>query len=142
MAINQNQALYSILGTAYGGNGQSTFALPDLRGRAAASGGGQTPLGGTQGVETVALTTLQIPSHLHVLQASSAAGTKSSPAAAVWATSPANTLQYLKSGQTDGTIMAASASGPGGQGQGHPNMPPMTVMNFIIALQGIYPSRT
>jgi microcystin-dependent protein len=138
LAIATNQALFSILGTTYGGDGVRTFQLPDLRGRAAMHFG-QNPQGGTGGQEQVFLSTQQIPSHIHVANASNAAATASSPANAVWAPSTGNDLQYAP---TADTTMAPTALGGGGQGQGHDNMHPSLVLNFIIALAGIFPSRT
>jgi microcystin-dependent protein len=139
MAINQNQALFSILGTMYGGNGVTTFNLPDLRGRGAVAAGSQPP-GGTGGAETVTLTTPQSPSHTHIPQASSKDGSQPGPAGAVWAKSTGGANQFVADSAPN-AMMAAAASGPGGQGQAHPNMPPVLVVNFIIATQGIYPSR-
>lgn len=137
LAIAQNQALFSLLGTTYGGNGVTTFALPDLRGRAAQHGPQQ---GVTGGVENVQLNQTQIPAHTHQVNAITAEGTTASPTGAVWAGSPGSDLQYTPAATVD-TLMAANAIGPGGADQPHSNMPPSTVMNFIIALQGIFPSR-
>jgi microcystin-dependent protein len=140
LAVQQNQVLFSLLGTTYGGNGVTTFNLPDLRGRAAIAAG-RTVLGGTGGAEAVALVGPQLPAHTHKAKAVSTPGTQATAAGGIWAGSTKTDNQYLKAG-TANVSMSPTASGPGGQGQAHDNMPPMTVLNFIIALQGIYPSRT
>ena len=139
MAISQNQALFSLLGTTYGGNGIQTFALPDLRGRAATLSSGVNPLGATGGVETVTLLMSQIPTHTHQAQAVNVDGDLAPPLNAIWAKSTGGDNQYATAG-TD-VLMAPGALPGGGGGQPHDNMPPMLVLNFIIALQGIYPSR-
>ncbi len=139
LAIAQNQALYSLLGNTYGGDGRVNFALPDLRGRAAMHAG-DTPLGANGGVETVQLNQAQIPAHTHIPQAISAAGTLAPPNNNVWAASSGGDSQYTPAAASADVTMAPTASGPGGSNQPHDNMPPMQVLNFIIALQGIYPS--
>jgi microcystin-dependent protein len=138
MAINQNQALFAILGTTYGGDGVTTFKLPDLRGRAALHPGTVNPLGTLGGAEVVTLTAQQIPSHTHVVNAVSAIGTLVSPANSIWAASEKTDLQY---GTTTDTTMSSIALDSGGEGQPHENMHPSLVVNFIIALSGIFPSR-
>lgn len=138
LAIAQNQALFSILGTTYGGDGRTTFNLPDLRGRAATSAG-QTPIGGAAGAEAVALNVAQIPPHTHTAQAISADGTQPSPTGGIWAKSPNNADQFVLD-KAPNVPMVATASGPGGQGEAHPNMPPALVVNFIIATQGVFPA--
>ena len=142
MPINQNTALFSLLGTTYGGNGQSTFALPDLRGRTAI-GQGQGPglssrtMGESLGVEAITLSTAQLPLHGHTQQASGTAATAAAgPSGAPG--SSATTMFYGGSPQID---MAASAVAASGGGQPHPNMAPFAALNFIIALQGVFPSR-
>jgi microcystin-dependent protein len=139
LSIAQNQALFSILGTTYGGNGIQTFALPNLQCRSAMHTGNVNPLGAQGGTETVALNATQLPLHTHGVNAASAVGTAASPSGNVWAGSSGNDLQYA-SGTPD-VVMAPNASGPGGSDQPHNNMPPVTVLNFIIALAGIFPSR-
>jgi len=139
MSIPQNQALFAILGTQYGGDGISTFALPDLRGRAAMNMGSNA-VGATGGVEAVQLSLAQIPAHTHNVMAISAAGTSAAPANGIWAASTGGDLQYAAAG-TANAMMATTASGPGGADHLHDNMPPVTVLNFIVALQGIFPSK-
>jgi microcystin-dependent protein len=140
LAISQNQALFSLLGTAYGGNGVSTFNLPDLRGRAATAASPQTPLGGAGGVENVTLLPQNLPAHTHLPMAVGAAGTQAGAAGGMWAGSSKGDSQYLKAGTANVAMSPAAIAGGGGN-QAHSNMPPMTVVNFIIAVSGIYPPR-
>jgi microcystin-dependent protein len=138
MAIDQNDALFNLIGTTYGGDGQSTFALPDLQSRVPVHVGPGFALGQSGGVETVTLTTSQIPAHSHVPQANSSPGTQSSPAGGVWAQS---TLGQFSSPPPSVT-MAAAALGQAGGSQPHDNMVPFLVVNFILSLFGIFPSQT
>jgi microcystin-dependent protein len=143
LPINQNQALFSILGTQYGGNGQTTFALPDLRGRVAIHQG-QGPglssyvVGQRAGAESHTLGILEMPAHSHVARCSSAAGVAVGPAGQVPARNAAQVPQY---GSTADTIMAANAIGNTGGSQAHQNMQPFLALNYIIALQGTFPSQ-
>lgn len=141
MPIALNQALFSILMTTYGGDGVSTFKLPDLRGRAAAGVGSQYPLGMQQGLEGVALIAGQMPVHTHApVNGMSVAATQANPTGNMWATT--TTAEGYNYGPATGLqAMAANALQNTGGGQPHDNMHPSTVLNFIIALQGIYPSR-
>ncbi len=144
LSISSNTALFSLLGTTFGGNGTTTFALPDLRGRVP-MGWGQGPglsprtLGEVGGTETVTLTNTQIPAHTHTLNAVSEAGDVSAPGGAFLANSGALDKEY----KTTGTVVAMSSSAIGiaGGSQPHANLPPFLVLNFYIALQGIFPSR-
>ena len=143
MPIAQNTALFMLLGNAYGGNGQNTFALPDLRGRVPVQSGqgpGLTPRlrGEAPGAETHTLSVAEIPAHAHPLGASAANGNSDAPAGGVMARSPAAVPQYAAN--ADATL-AASAVSPTGGSQPHNNMQPYLTLNFIIALQGIFPSR-
>lgn len=143
MAIGQNTALFSILGTAYGGNGQSTFALPDLRGRVpvhVGQGPGLTDrlLGEPIGSEGHTLSVNEIPPHTHPLGASAANGISDAPAGGVMARSPAGVPQFAAG--NDSTLDPSAVASTGGS-QPHNNMQPYLTLNFIIALQGIYPSR-
>jgi microcystin-dependent protein len=140
LPINQNQALFSLLGTYYGGDGRTTFALPDLRGRIPVGAGeppagSSYPLGATGGQETVGLTTGQLPAHAHAVNASSAAATKKSPAAAF----PAGGGAYAAE---QNVRMKAAMIGRTGGGEGHENRQPYLSLNYIIALQGIYPAQS
>ena len=143
LPINQYQSLYSLLGTNYGGDGRTTFGLPDVRGRVLiheGSGPGLTPrqLGSRSGTETETLTANEMPVHTHSLQASSGAATAVTPTNNVLA-SPGRTRLY-DSGSAN-VNMNANAILPSGSGQAHNNMQPYTTLNCIIALQGIFPPR-
>jgi microcystin-dependent protein len=138
LPISQYDALFALLGTTYGGDGQTTFALPDLRGRVPMHQGNGHVLGETAGAETVTLTTDQLPSHSHVPQANSA-GTATGPAGNVWANSAA--LQFAPS-SSPLQPMNAGAVGAAGGGQPHDNTPPFQAVNFVIALEGIFPTRS
>ena len=138
LAIQQYSALFSLLGTTYGGNGQTTFSLPDLRGRVPIGFGQGNGLsnyveGQTGGVESVTLQASQIPSHSHAPLASTADETTNRPGGAY------PTKGGVYSGSTDNTVMGATTASGGGQA--HENRPPFLALNYIIAVEGIYPSR-
>jgi len=147
LAISQNTALFSLLGTVYGGDGQTTFALPDLRGRVPihpGTGVGLSPrsLGETGGAETVALAESQLPSHTHTAtpKCNSGVANQQSPVGNVPAVEAAGvTATYSDQGYN--ADMATWLTDAAGGSQDHDNMPPFLAVNFIIALQGIYPSR-
>lgn len=145
LSISQNTALFSLMGTTYGGNGITTFALPDLRGRCPinyGSGAGEYySLGRVGGNHEHTLSTAELPSHNHSLAASSALATSGAPAGAL----PG------RKGRLGRDLFAAPANQVGlnqqalsqaGSGQAHANMQPFLVLNFIIALQGVFPSRS
>ena len=141
--ISQNTALFSLLGTTYGGDGRTNFALPDLRGRApmhAGSGPGLTPrsLGESGGAETVTVTPAQAPAHSHAFRASSGGANSADPSGNVLANAGAKAL--YAAGAAD-TPMSAGAVAPAGGEQPHNNLMPYLAVSFIIALQGIFPSR-
>lgn len=143
LAIADYEALFTLIGTIYGGDGQTTFALPDLRGRIPVHQG-QGPglaanytLGEQSGSETVTLTTSQVPSHAHPAQAQSAAGNQAGPGGGIWAASGQNQF----SANTPSADMSAAAIGSAGSGQPHDNMAPFQAVSFIIALEGIFPSQ-
>ena len=145
MAINQNQALFSLLGTTYGGDGTTTFALPDLRGRVPIHMG-QGPglsnyvIGQTGGTENTTLLATNLPSHTHPLIATSEAGSTSDPTGAYLGNTGALDREYNITGTT--VQMNAGAIGlSSGGSQPFNNMQPFLTMNYIIALQGIFPSR-
>jgi microcystin-dependent protein len=149
LAISQNDALFALIGTTYGGDGQVTFALPDLQGRVVI-GTGQGPgsatnyvLGQKGGTEEVALTLNQIPSHRHTLLASSSsAGAVSAPAGLVpSANSNSGVLPYAAGTATPVVSMAATAVTMAGGNQPHENMPPFLCLSHIIAVEGIFPSQ-
>ncbi|MFN8491587.1 MAG: tail fiber protein [Caldilineaceae bacterium] len=140
LSISANQALFSLIGTTYGGDGQTNFALPDLRGRAPmhmgqGNGLSSRPLGERGGVETVALQVDQLPAHSHTALAYGTVGNQADPYQATWA--PSLLAQF--SSNPANTGMNATAIAPTGSGFAHKNMPPYLVINFIIALEGIYP---
>lgn len=139
LPINQNQALFSLLGTTYGGDGQTTFALPDLRGRTpihrGASTGPSHPLGEQSGEETHALGTNEMPQHRHEIRASSAGADTPIPQDNVLA---AAANLYARPGDLT-ELRGGSITAIGG-GQAHENMQPFLTLRFCIALQGLFPS--
>lgn len=137
MSIPQNQALFALIGTAYGGNGVSTFNLPDLRGRVAVHMGNAIQRGNAGGEETHTLTITEMPLHQHIVKGSSAPPNQSSPSGNNWAAAPENVFTKQPS---DGQLNPA-AIGVAGESQGHPNLQPYLAVNYCIALQGIWPSR-
>lgn len=139
LLIATNQPLFSILGTTYGGNGQTHFALPDLRGRSPMHVGTQTPLGERKGEESHALTTAEMPAHRHAMLATQRVADTAQPAGArPAATAVSGPSIYADRGRA--TALEATAIGVAGSGQPHPNMAPYVTLNFIIALQGVYPA--
>jgi microcystin-dependent protein len=137
LPINQNQALFSLLGTSYGGNGQTTFALPDLRGRAPIHVGQGFIQGQAGGQEFHTVTQNEMPQHNHLVGANSTAGGTTSPSGALLAKAPAN----LYGSPANLVAMAPSSVSNVGGSQPHENRQPFLVLNFIIALQGVFPSR-
>jgi microcystin-dependent protein len=138
LPISENQTLFQLIGTTYGGDGQTTFALPDLRGRVPIHQGNGFVLAQTGGAETITLTTNQIPSHSHVPVANSGTGTSSNPANNVWAAQPA-LMQYSAAGSANVTLPANTLANTGGS-QPHDNFQPYLCVDFIISLFGIFPS--
>jgi microcystin-dependent protein len=137
LPINQNQALFSLLGTMYGGDGRTTFALPDLRDRAPMHLNGVNHLLGQAGGEAAhVLSTSELPSHTHVVSARATAST-GSPSGALWAAGSQPGFAAAPN-----TAMAAAAVAPSGGGVAHDNMPPFLVIKFGIAITGIFPSQT
>lgn len=136
LPINQNQALFSLLGTTFGGDGRTTFALPDLRGRVPIHvGSGHTS--GERGGETQhTLTATELPAHVHMVAARSADGDQQAAAGNVLATTP---NQVYDSAAPNVSMTATSVASVGGS-QAHANMQPYLVVSFFIALQGIFPS--
>ncbi len=140
LPIAQNAALFSLLGTTYGGNGTSTFQLPNLQGATPihmGTGGGGTYVEGlTGGVVNVTLNTTQIPSHSHQAESVSTVANLEPAAANAWA----NSAQNPYAASANATMSGSAVQSTGG-GQPHPNQPPYLVLNYVIALQGIFPSR-
>ncbi len=148
LPINQNAALFSILGTQYGGDGQTNFALPDLRGRVPIHMGqgpglSNRPIGSKSGAETHTLTTNQIPSHNHnaILRASDAEGTSASPTDLIIAKSGSGDPDYNGAEINSALRSDSIAVGNTGGNQSHNNMQPYLTLNYQIALVGIFPSR-
>jgi microcystin-dependent protein len=137
LPINQNQALFSLLGTTYGGDGRTTFALPNLKGRVPVHAGGGISLGQSGGEETHTLTLAEMPSHTHAAIAGANPADQASPAAGFWA--DGNVPAY--SSGTPGADMASQAVALAGGDQPHANLPPFLVVNYVIALAGIFPTR-
>jgi microcystin-dependent protein len=136
--ISENETLFNIIGTTYGGDGEATFALPDLRGRVPIHQGNGFVLAETGGSEEVTLTTNQIPLHSHVPVANSGNGTSTDPSNNVWAAQPA-LLQYSGPGTAD-VILAANTLSISGGSQPHINFQPYLCVDFIISLFGIFPA--
>ncbi|RYD59408.1 MAG: phage tail protein [Sphingobacteriales bacterium] len=153
LPISENDALFTLLGTTYGGDGQTTFGLPDLRGRVPVSQGRSTTgttyvLGQSAGVETVTLTTAQMPAHQHTFSVSNSPGTQVSASNAYLAnpvdpTTNNKTVLFYLPDSVEETIqgLLPDSLTPAGGSQPHENRMPYTTINYIIATQGIYPSQ-
>ena len=136
--INTFQSLFSILGTNYGGDGRTTFALPDLRGRVPMHVGNGHNLGEKSGEETVPLTIGEMPQHIHTAQATDdATNIVNDMTGTVLAQGPPGSNPYLSF--TGGATMAAGTLSSTGNGQGHDNMSPWLAIHFIIAITGVLP---
>jgi microcystin-dependent protein len=140
LTITDNAALFALIGTTYGGDGQNTFALPNLQSRVIIhQQGNNYVIGGNAGVELVTLTTSQLPIHNHAAECSSSAGSQSSPVGHLWAADAAGlTAEYSNSQNGQ---MNPGAIGQSGGSQPHENRMPFLAMNYIIALFGIFPSQ-
>ncbi len=160
LAISTNTALFSLIGTFYGGNGQNNFALPDLRGRVPLHTGGNSGqgaglsvyvLGQYAGTETVALTTTQIPAHSHAFNVNSLLGNSAAPSGTTYlsaspVTGSGPNATALKTYTTDTSAGNIVSLNPGaissvGGSQSHNNLQPYLAVNYVIALQGVFPSR-
>lgn len=139
LSIAENEALFSLLGTTYGGDGQTTFALPDLRGRVPIHRSTTYPLGSKAGTETVTLITNQLPAHTHTVNASTAPGDAENPSNALWAQSPQTSYDNTAN-PTLAAMNPTSVTSVGGN-QPHDNMMPTLTVSYIISLYGIYPSQ-
>jgi microcystin-dependent protein len=139
LPINQYSALFSLLGVQYGGDGRTNFALPDLRGRAPIHFGATHQQGAKDGAETVTLLPSQLPAHNHMLVGTSQAGQKFIPAGALSQIAPTTAFAYAPDTTTlplnPGCVLPAGSGGP------HSNMQPYLVLNYCIALFGVYPAR-
>lgn len=141
LPISENETAFQLIGTTYGGDGESTFALPDLRGRLPLHQGNSFILAETGGVEEVTLTVNQIPAHSHPLLASVQPGSSSAPQGQVLATPP-SLRRFVEEGSgTDSVLAPQSISATGGS-QPHTNFQPYLCVNFIFSLYGIFPSPT
>lgn len=139
LPINQNQALFALLGTTYGGNGQTTFALPDLRARTPIHFGGGHTLGERGGEQNHTLSIAEIPQHTHVAQASGSNATTAVPSASVGLAASVNYEAYRPATSLT-SLEPATVSNVGGS-QAHLNMQPFLTISFCVALQGIFPSQ-
>jgi microcystin-dependent protein len=137
LPINQNQALFSLLGTTFGGNGQTTFALPDLRGRASLHQGSGFIMGQAGGQEFHTVTMSEMPAHNHMINASSVAGVSNNPSGNLLAASASTVYKQPSSAVA---MTPENITNTGGS-QPHENRQPFLVLNFVIALTGIFPSR-
>jgi microcystin-dependent protein len=137
LPINQNQAIFALLGTTFGGNGTTNFNLPDLRGRVAMHVSGTHPLGESAGAESVALASGQVAAHAHAVTqpASKDEETTNRPDNAYFTVGGAY-------GGTANAAMGGTTTAPTGGGQAHTNLQPYLALPFVIALQGIFPSRS
>ena len=138
MPINQNQALFSVLGTTFGGNGTTTFALPNLQGRVPMHTSSAYPLGDAGGEDAHHLTTAEIPGHTHQVNASAARATTHNVVGNIWAATLTN--QYATGTAT--ATLNPGAIANSGSSRAHENRPPMLGLNICIAIVGIFPSRS
>jgi microcystin-dependent protein len=145
LPIAENEVLFNLIGTAYGGDGQETFNLPNLASRVplhmgTGPDGASYQLGEAAGVEMATLTTQQMPQHTHPLMASTAAGSQANPEGAVLAQTLASITPYIE--DAPAANMAAGVISPAGASQPHNNCQPFLCVNFIISLFGVFPSPT
>jgi len=146
LSIAENEVLFILIGTTYGGDGESTFAVPDLRGRAPVHQGtgpglSNVVLGQQFGAEQVTLTANQIPAHTHLVSATSAKGNSAAAAGAIPAADAAGITAAYSSTAVAATLRSGAVSSVGGS-QPHDNMQPFLVINYIISLYGIFPSQS
>jgi microcystin-dependent protein len=139
LPISENETLFQLIGTTYGGDGQSTFALPDLRGRLPLHQGNGFILAETGGAEEITLTTQQVPAHSHALLASAGPGNLNSPSGNVPGESAAVKIYVAEAPAAN---LSPAAAGPTGGSQPHTNFMPYLCVDFIISLFGIFPSPT
>jgi microcystin-dependent protein len=152
LPINQNQALFSLLGTQYGGNGTTNFALPNLQSRtpigyaSSVDPAWQPPgvqIGQSSGVENVTLLSTNLPAHTHSMNASTANGDNRGASGRIFATSTSTATPLNIYASSSGPLVPQNAQtvAPAGGNQPHPNLQPYSVINFCVALSGIFPSR-
>jgi microcystin-dependent protein len=140
LPINQNQALFSLLGTTYGGNGTTTFALPNLQSRTPVHVGSGLVLGETGGEQGHTLSTAETPTHTHAVNATTATATTNSPGNTLLTAQSTAANLYASAGSNP-VAMSPDMVGTVGGSQAHQNMQPFLTLNFCIALQGIFPSQ-
>ena len=142
LPISMNETLFNLIGTTYVGDGQSTFALPDLRGRLPLHQGNGFILAETGGAEEVTLTINQIPAHTHALLASTAVGSAASPEGSVLAASGSSNVYRPGPAAVPAATLSNQTAAPVGGSQPHTNLQPYLCISFIISLFGLYPSQT
>ena len=140
LSISDYDTLFNLIGTTYGGDGQTDFQVPDLRGRVPVHQGNGFTIAQQGGVEQVTLTTQQIPQHNHNLMATSVGGNKATPVGSILANSQGTILPYIQ--ESPDNNLNAGALSPAGGSQPHDNLQPYLAINYIISLFGIYPSPT
>jgi microcystin-dependent protein len=140
IAISENETLFQLIGTTYGGDGQTNFALPDLRGRVPLHQGNSFIVGQAAGVESVTLTVQQIPAHTHPLLAAQVSGNEVNPGGNMLAETSGGLRPYIEDSPT--SPMASQSVAPIGGSQPHDNFQPYLCVSFIISLFGIFPSPT
>jgi microcystin-dependent protein len=140
LSVNDYTALFTLISTTYGGDGMQTFALPNLQSRVpihtGTAAGGTYPLGVSGGAESVVLDATQLAGHTHPIAAQTAVGTQSTPSGGFFAASSISQFGPADAGVTTAPLLAST-----GGGQSHPNIQPFQCVNYIIALNGIYPPR-
>lgn len=141
LAINQNQALFALLGVTYGGDGRTTFALPDLRGRTPVGAGNGYTFGQVAGAELLPLNLSQMPAHVHQAFGSTTSVSTGSPGSGVMLGTFDATQNYVTTTATGSPALSGLAVSYAGAGQGHENRQPLLALNVCIALVGIYPPR-
>lgn len=151
LPVSENTALFSLIGTIYGGDGRTTMGLPNLTNRAPMQRGrgpglSNRPIGQLGGTDEVVLTETEIPTHDHIVKGVSEAGSSATPANDLYMgqdnTSRQENTSYLSTDTTTNTNFASAAIGASGLAQGHENRQPFLQVNFCIALLGVYPSRS
>lgn len=140
--ISENDALFNLIGTTYGGDGQNTFALPNLQSCVPVHVGPGFALGQSGGAESVTLTTSQIPAHSHLAMCSASPGTQTGPGGNFWALPNPSITIYNSVPPAPTLAMGPTAIGSTGGSQPHDNMIPFLVINFIISLFGVFPSQS
>ena len=139
LSISEFEVLFILIGTTYGGDGQQTFALPDLRGRVPIHMAGNFPIGMVGGSENAVIDSTSLPAHRHQLQVNSSVGAFTTPASHMPASAPSS-IGNSYSGEPD-VLMSSNSLGSTGSGQPHQNMQPYLAMNYVISLFGIFPSQ-